>query len=150
MLGVHLGAPAVSAQMAPSLVFEGSLAQPVATRLRTALLEPGVPSTSGVSDLITLSATQSGNNMASFTASFQSDPTTEVPLLPGNASVFITETGALQPIFNVGISIAGVPTTLTVSAQSGLEAVPEPSTAVLFAFASIGTAGALWRRYRCS
>jgi len=36
VLGVHLGAPAVSAQMAPSVVFEGSLAQPVATRLHGA------------------------------------------------------------------------------------------------------------------
>ena len=36
MLGVHLGAPAVSAQMAPSVVFEGSLAQRVATRLHGA------------------------------------------------------------------------------------------------------------------
>jgi hypothetical protein len=113
--------------------------------LRTALTEPGVPSSSGVSDLITLTASQGGNNVVTVTASFVSDPTTEVLLPPGTPTpIFITETGAVQPIFVV--SIGGV-ADLTVSAQSE---VPEPSTAVLFAFASIGTAGALWRRYRCS
>jgi hypothetical protein len=104
----------------------------------------------GLSDLVIVRTFSSITGLpVGFQVSFQSDTETGLPN-PGNLTAMIVETGLPQVVLSGAFGLPVVGTVdLTVTAQSDLEAVPEPSTLLLFGSTLLG-GGTLWRRYRHS
>jgi len=104
----------------------------------------------GISDLIILRTFSSVTGLpVGFQVSFQSDTETGIPN-PGNLTKTIVETGLPQTVLSGAFVLPVVGSVdLTVTAQSDLDPVPEPSTLLLFGSGLAGVA-TLWRRYRHS
>jgi hypothetical protein len=105
----------------------------------------------GVSDLLTLRTFLAPTGLpVGFRVSFESDGERGVDK-PAGSIVLIPETGlpqlALSGTFLLPVvgSVA-----LSVTTQSDLDPVPEPSTLLLFGSSLLGMGGTLWRRYRRS
>ena len=88
----------------------------------------------GVSDIIDLFIFQSAAGApVGFLATFRSDGTRGIPTAGEGIQTFLPETGALQLIFTGAVTLPGLgPVNLTVTAQSDVEKIPEPSTLALF------------------
>ena len=104
----------------------------------------------GISDLIILRTFSSVTGLpVGFQVSFQSDTETGIPN-PRNLTKTIVETGLPQTVLSGAFVLPVVGSVdLTVTAQSDLDPVPEPSTLLLFGSGLAGVA-TLWRRYRHS
>jgi hypothetical protein len=101
-----------------------------------------------ISDLISARAFISGGTLTgAFQVSFESD--TEGPLTapPGVVTTLIPETGLPQVVFSGSLPLLSVD--LTITALSELEAVPEPTTLLLWGTTLTGLGlAARWRKRR--
>jgi hypothetical protein len=103
----------------------------------------------GVSDLLTLRTfSVPGGALVGFQVSFQSDGEMGVDR-PSGSIVLIPETGHPQIALDGDFTLPLVGSVdLTVTTQSDLDPVPEPSTLLLFGSSLLGMGGTVWRRYR--
>jgi hypothetical protein len=122
---------------------------------RVALTQPGSMHREGggmgVSDLLELRTFSGSGPTAApvgFQVSFQSDGEMGITN-PGGLTAVIVENGLPQTLLSGAFTLPVVGSVdLTVTGQSDLDPVPEPSTLLLFGSSLLGMGGALWRRYR--
>jgi PEP-CTERM motif len=122
---------------------------PLSASSSVALTEPG---TGRISDILVVSANQTGTGPGTVTYSFQLDflstgPHGPVIDPPGGFITYVTETGGLQDVsdalFAPFVELTGITPTIGFLVQSD---IPEPTTLTLLGGGLLGLAGARRRR----